>query len=77
MTDRGGVNFNVDFSTGMVRVSVRPPLAINSADVDLPILDFLDIAANLQLAVNKQSREAAAQIQRQGLRAIAGDGRPT
>jgi hypothetical protein len=72
MGDTGDVSVHVDLSTGMVAVGVRPPFGLESSRVTAPIsiLDFLDRAAELTLAINKAQREAIAQLEedRAGMR---------
>lgn len=56
MADRGHVDFAADIPHGIVRVSVRSPLGIESVSADVTLLDFLDTAATIMLELNKVQR---------------------
>lgn len=62
--DNGDVRFDVDLASGIVRVSVRPPLGMEAARVTttVTVLDFLDKAAQITLALNKTQRDMMAQL---------------
>lgn len=64
MFDQGDVRFEADLSQGLVLVHVRPALGLPSAAVAAPIavMDLLDAAAKLQLAISQQMRVALGQI---------------
>jgi len=61
---KGDVDFGVDLSRGVIVVSVKPKFGLESARVsqELPILDFLDIAADMIKGLNQFQREAIAQV---------------
>lgn len=65
--DAGDVNMSVDPGAGIIRISIRPPLALESARVsaDIPILDFLDKAADLTKMLNQMQRDVLAQLRNQ------------
>ena len=46
-TDQGEVNFGVNLGTGMVAVQLRAPLSITKQTVQVRIIDFLEIAADV------------------------------
>lgn len=60
--DEGEVNFNVDFATAKVQISMRPPLHINRQTVEIHILDFMEISANILLESIKLQREQLARL---------------
>lgn len=62
--DEGEAKFNVDFGTGMVNVSVRPPLGLELVTANVDILTFLDCAATVTLELNKQHRQSLRQLAR-------------
>lgn len=66
MTDRGSVNFNVALDQGVIQVSVRPPLGLESTTVtaDIPIPDLLDLFADLLKGLNAVQRDALEAIRR-------------
>lgn len=68
-TDKGSVDFDVDFKTGLVNVTVRPPLALPSAaiTVPVPLIDFMEIAGRTVVEWAGQSRAAAAQMMQNGI----------
>lgn len=60
MKDEGEINFSTDFSTGQVSISIRPPLAIQKATVQVSITDFLEIAAKMTLESIANTRQLIA-----------------
>lgn len=48
--DAGNVDFVADFDRGKVVVTVRAPLTIDKRTCELPVTDFLEIAAQITLA---------------------------
>lgn len=63
--DKGDVHFGADFTTGLVTVEVRAPLAINKVRADLPMTDIMEIFAQLLQASIAHSRAVAAAIGQQ------------
>lgn len=66
MPDQGDVHFAVDLSTGLVSVTVRPPLVLANSAVSakVSVLTFLDFAAQLTLKLNELQRDAMVSLGR-------------
>ena len=64
MADGGEVTFTFDIATGMVLIGVRAPMAISASRMHIPIEDFLERAAELQIQISKLTREARTQQSR-------------
>jgi hypothetical protein len=66
VADTGDVRFAIDLSAGIVHVTVRPPLVLESGAVTapMPVLVLLDVAAQTTLELNKQSRAMMASVGR-------------
>lgn len=62
------VNFNADFQTGFVTVSIREPLSLKPYEARVSITDFLEISAKMLVdafAIQRAVREAQ-EAQQQG-----------
>lgn len=53
---------NFDLATGVATISQRAPFAIALTVITMPLVDFLDYAAQLTLEITKQQRAAAARM---------------
>lgn len=65
MTDKGTINFDTDWRTATVKVSVREPLAINASKTEISVVDFLEVAARVQLEMCEHMRAAQQQMLKQ------------
>ena len=65
MSDQGTINFDTDWRTATVKVSVREPLAIHASKTEISVVDFLDIASRVQKEMCDHLRAAQAQMQAQ------------
>ena len=59
MPDQGQIDIHTDFDTGMISIGVREPLALDTRKAEISVLDFLDLAARIQMQYVAEARKIA------------------
>jgi len=62
--DSGDVNFNFDTATGLVEVSLRPPLGIARHSLKIPATTILLLAAQITIKSIETQQKLAADLSR-------------